>query len=49
VQVHCVASAWNVPRTVRLGGFIEVLGMRVFSRLAGQEGNQGGGIIKPGL
>jgi hypothetical protein len=34
---------------VRLGDFVAVLGGQDFARLAGSEGNQGGGIIKPGL
>ena len=41
MQVHCVASARNAPRTVRRGGLVEVLGMRDFARLAGSEGKPG--------
>ena len=34
---------------VRLGGFVETCVRRGFARLAGREGEQGGGIIKPAL
>lgn len=47
VWVHCVASARNVPRIVRLDDFVEVRGMRVFSRLDGSEGGQGSETLKP--
>lgn len=48
VQVHCVASAWNVPRTVRLDDFVEVRGMKVFSRLADRMATRTEGTSGPG-
>ena len=42
-------SARNAPRMIEQGVFVEGLGARDFSRLAGAGGNQGLWIITPGL